>query len=219
MRSRNYVIMQKGINAGAAALVLYAVDCFVGGVDMDDDFEKRLGASWRGMGEWTPPLLSPAARKRLVGLRRNVATPFLSLIWRTASDARDAALEMVELVGAAFAPPAAAPLLRGDAGGTDPRAFECRFGDAVVRLTFEPAEGDEIRLSVCLDGGGKGNFSVELVADDDIIESRPLRQVAALRLKNGGDYQIAILNGGDEFGRIRFQLDKRVGPSAGEASC
>jgi hypothetical protein len=186
---------------------------------MADDFENKLTDAWRGFGKWNPPPLTPTMRRRLVGLPRSLNVPAFTLIWRAAGRAGEAVLEAGDLVRTVLAPPVPA-LLRGDA---EPAAqvLECRLGDATLKMNIAPDKrGDgELRVAVSLEGGGEGNFNIELIdaVADDLIESRPLRQSASMTLREGGLYSLAVTKGGEEIGRVRFKLNK-IGQD-GEPSC
>lgn len=189
---------------------------------MNDDFEDKLGAAWRKMGEWNPPPLDQALRSRLMKLRPEPAIPAFDIVWRALREAREAALEITNLVKAVLVP-APAALLRGDSDISSAKVLECRLGEAVLKLTLSAGgkESGELRLGVALDGGGEGNFNVELIdADaDDLLESRPLRQTTSMSLRDGGVYCLAVMRDAEEIGRIRFRLEKPSPGAPGDRPC
>ena len=189
---------------------------------MNDDFAEQLGKSWRQLGEWSPPPLRRDMRERLVALRGKQQGPSFDIVWRAAKSGSDLALQVANLIGAALAP-AQPALLRGNDVQTA-RILECRLGEAVLRLALSPDTDGEggLRLAVSLDGGGEGSFNVELIdsAADDVLESRPLRQIASMTLRDGGEYCLAVIRDAEEIGRVRFRLDASDSAAGeGSASC
>lgn len=180
---------------------------------MSEDFEKRLGEAYRRAGAWTPPPLGAQRRKQLLALRGPVdgPFPFLRVIWNAAGQTGRGILDIADMAGAALSAQPPQALLRGDGGPTETRIVECRLASGVLKLALTPEGGDVLRLSVALDGSETRNFSVELEAAGDLLEARPLRRTAELKLRNGGVYRIAVVNGNEEIGKITLRLDRESG--------
>ena len=178
---------------------------------MSKDFETRLGEAYRRAGAWTPPPLDARRREKLLALRSPVGEPFLRVIWNAVREGGRDILHVADMAGLVLSAQPSPALLRGDDGQAETRIVECKLAAGTLKLALA-SEGDEVlRLSVILDGNTTGNFSVELEAAGDLLESRPLRRTAELNLRTGGVYRIAIINGNEEIGKVTLRLERESG--------